>query len=226
MSDGVLYKSDGNAWTKSVCKDTTNGDSPTVPFDDGLVKHCNGSAWFTNYPMEQLYEQYFNALWTHGYKYGTGQILDEATWGNHPRCGDATADFCGMWGFDNAAIKTFVGSGIVKQIQIEVMFDDPTHSGTPSVYFSPHTYKQSTAPGSFSKTYVDEAYKTTSVFGQTGADYTRWIVMPVGSYKAGAMGGIFVHATATAGNSARYAGKTTSNGLNGFNTRLWIQVLK
>jgi hypothetical protein len=229
VTKGVVYKNNGTTWTKCTVKDTGNGTSTT--WDDGKIQHwyAGGNKWEDNYPMEQLYEQYFNVTWTHGYKWGTGQILDEATWGNHPRCGDATADFCGMWGFDNTALKNFVTStGKIQKLQIEVMFDDPTHASNPYVYFGAHTYAQSTAPTSFSQSKVN----TTSTnivyhtFVQTGADFSTWITLPITAYLSGTMGGVYVHASATAGNSARFAGKTTSNGLNAYTSRLYVQVLK
>lgn len=223
MSDGVLYKSNGSTWTKSVSKKFDG-----INVHDGVVKHSNGTTWYDNYPMEQIYEQYFNVTWTHGYKWGTGQLLDEATWGDHPRCGDATADFMGMWGFDNAALKSFVSTGVIQLMQIQVMFDDPSHSSNPYVYFGAHTYRQTTKPTTFSQSYVSTAaanivYHT---FTQTGADFSTWITLPNSAWLNGTMGGVYVHASATAGNSARFAGKTTSNGLNGYNTRLYVQVLK
>lgn len=219
MSDGVLYKASATAWTKSVAKKFS-----ATGVEDGLVKHADATAWYKNYPMEQLYDQYFDVQWTHGYN-GSGVKLDDATWGDHPRSGDATSNFYGLWGFDNAAIKAFVGTGVIQALQIEVMFDDPTHTSNPIVNFFPHTYQS--MPASYSGNYGNTTYTTQSTFVQTGADFSRWIVMPVAAYLAGSLGGIVCHApTATAGNSCRFAGKTTSNGLNGFNTRLWVQVLK
>jgi hypothetical protein len=224
MVKGVVYKCNGSTWSKSVVKDTSNGTGTT--YDEGFIQHYSATekTWHENYPMEQLYEAYFNAQWTQGYKYATGQILDTATWGDHPRCGDATANFCGLWGFDRAAMQAFVADGVVQDIQIEVMFDDPSHAGNPYVYFFPHVY--TSKPSSWSGYNANSTYKTYSQFNQTGADYTRWIKLPVGAWLGGSMGGVVVHADATAANSARFAGKTTSHSLNGFNTRLWIQVLK
>lgn len=219
MSDGVLYKSNGTTWTKSVNK-RMNGTATT----DGIVKHSNGSTWYNNYPMEQLYESYFNVTWTHGYN-GSGVKLDETTWGNHPRSGDATSNFYGLWGFDRVAMQNFVSTGIVQNIQIEVMFDDPSHTSNPVVNFFPHTY--TALPASYSGTYGNTTYTQQETFVQTGADFTRWVTLPVGAWLSGNFAGVVCHApSATAGNSCRFAGTTTSNGLNGFNTRVLIQVLK
>src|SRR3954462_12657519 len=101
MSDGVLYKASATAWTKSTCKKFS-----ATGVEDGIVKHASATAWYKNYPMEQVYEQYFNVTWTHGYN-GSGVKLDDATWGDHPRSGDATSNFYGLWGFDTTAIKSF-----------------------------------------------------------------------------------------------------------------------
>lgn len=224
MGKGVVYKSNGTTWTKSTVKDTSNTTGTT--FDDGLVKHYNAGAatWDQNYPMEQVYEAYFNVQWTQGYKYGSGQILDSATWGDHPRCGDATADFVGLWGFDRQAMKDFVGTGVLQDIQIIVMFDDPGHNGNPVCDFYPHVY--TAKPGSWSGMNANSNYKTTSTFTQTQADYTRWIKLPLGAWLSGSCGGVVVHAAATAANSARFAGKTTSHGLNSYNTQMYLKVLK
>lgn len=218
MSDGVLYKANASTWTKSVAK-KMNATAVT----DGVVKHADATTWYDNYPMEQLYDQYFNATWTKGYK-ADGTKLDLATWGDHPRSGD-TADFVGMFGFDRTAMQNFVEAGIVQAIQIEIMFDDPSHAGNPIVNFFPHVY--TSEPATWSGANANTNYTTQSTFNQTGYDFTRWIVMPVGAWLGGTMGGICVRApSATGGNSARFAGRTTSHDLNGFNTRLWIQVLK
>lgn len=220
MSDGVLYKANASAWSKSQAKKFS-----ASAVEDGIVKHADATTWYKNYPMEQYYEQYFNVTWTHGYKWGTGQILDEVTWGNHPRAGDATADFCGMWGFDYNAIASFVGTGQVTGLQIEVMFDNPSHTGNPVVYFGGHNYRASSRPGSFSQSWCNQSNIVNRTMTNTGADYETWVVLPTNAYISG-FGGIYVHASATAMNSCRFAGTATSNSLNGYNSRLWVQVYK
>jgi hypothetical protein len=220
LSDGVLYKANATVWSKSQAKKFS-----ASAVEDGSVKHADASTWYKNYPMQQTYEAYFNASWTHGYKWGTGQILDEATWGNHPRCGDATADFCGMWGFDHTAIANFIGTGVLQALQIEVMFDNPSHTGNPAVYFGKHNQKLSTHPSTFSQAWCNTTTITNKTFTNTGADYESWITLPTTLWTTD-FGGIYVHATPTATNSARFAGTTTSNGLNGYNSRLYVKVLK
>lgn len=220
MSDGVLYKANATTWSKSVAKKFN-----ASAVEDGIVKHANASSWFKNYPMEQVYEQYFNVVWTHGYKWGTGQILDEATWGNHPRAGDATADFCGMFGFDYNAIAAFISNGVIQDLQLNVYFDNPTHAGNPVVYFGKHNQKLSSRPSSFSQAWCNQSNIVNRTFNNTGADYTSWIVLPTTLW-ATDFGGIYVHASATDVNSCRLAGTTTSNGVNGFNSQLYVKVLK
>lgn len=220
MSDGVLYKFNATTPSKSQAKKFS-----ASAVEDGSIKHANASTWYKNYPMEQVYEQYFNVTWTHGYKWSTGQILDEATWGNHPRAGDATADFCGMWGFDHNAIASFISNGVLQDLQILVMFDNPTHTGNPAVNFGKHNQMVGSRPSSFSQSWCATGSAIAKTFTNTGADYSSWIVLPT-SFWTSDFGGIYVHAAATATNSCRFAGTTTSNGLNGFTSQLYVKVLK
>jgi hypothetical protein len=220
LGKGYLYKSTATTWSKSTCKYSNKAGTTML---DGTVQHSDGASWHSNYPMEQLYEQYFNVVWTQAYN-GSGVKLDAGTWGDHPRCGD-TANFRGLWGFDNAAMKSFVSGGIVQGIQIEVMFDDPSHTGNPDTIFGVHIYKSK--PTSATMDNINTLYTTASKFTQTGSDFRRWITLPTNAWIGGDMGGVAVWAAAaTAVNSARFAGDTTSHNLDAFNTRLWIQVMK
>lgn len=218
MSEGALEKSNATTWSDSICKKST-----ASAWSDGVIKHSDGTTWHDNYPMEQLYEQYFNVSWTQAYN-GTGVKLDTATWGVHPRVGD-TIGFMGFFGFDNAALKNFVGNGVVTGLQIEVMFDDPEHIQHPDVKFAAHTY--TSKPSSASWNAIKTAYFSQSKFWQTGEDFKRWVSLPVGAWSNGEMAGVAVFAAENiAANSARFAGNVTSHGLNAFNTRLFVQVLK
>ena len=217
MSDGVLYKS-GATWTASVAKKLGG----TV-ISDTVVQHSNGTTWYKNYPMTALYNQTFNVTWTAVFNW-SGVKLDNATWGSHPRSGDSIG-FIGLWGFDRTAMQNFVAAGVVQWVKITVMFDDPSHAGNPSVFFHPHVYASN--PASFSGANANMSYGTTSVFTQTGADFTRTITLPATVWLGGQMGGIVIKGSAnTAANSARFAGNVTSNGMNAYTTTLEIQVLK
>lgn len=218
MGKGELLKANATAWSKSQSQKMN-----ATTASDGKVQHANATTWFDNYPMETVQEQYFNVVWTQAYN-GSGVKLDAATWGDHPRAGDSIG-FRGLWGFDNAAMKSFVGTGTIQKLQVEVMFDDPSHAGNPSLRFGAHIYKSK--PSSANWNDINNLYTTDSQFMQTGSNYTRWITLPNAAWIDGNMGGMAVWATAnTAGNSARFAGKTTSHSMNSFNTRLLIQVLK
>ena len=217
MAKGVLYKADGSGWTKSLAK-KANGSR----WAETVVKHANGTTWYDNYPMEQLYTQKFSVVWTQGYT-GAGVKLDAATWGDHPRSGDSV-NFQGLFGFDRGAMQDFVAGGSIQAIKITVMFDDPGHAGDPTINFCPHIY--TSKPSSWSSVNLNKGYKATSKFYQTGANYTRTISLPVGAWLNGSMAGIAIYGTTAAGDSARLAGKTTSNGMSWYNTQLEIQVIK
>lgn len=217
MADGVLYKANGTTWTKSVAKKLGG-----AAISDTVVQHSNGTTWYDNFPMEQIYTQNFNVVWTQPYN-GSGVSLDPTTWGDHPRSGDSI-NFQGLFGYDRAAMQAFVASGVVQSIKITVMFDDPTHSGNPTVKFCPHVY--TTKPASFNAVNLNKTYEATSQFIQTGSDFTRQITLPVGAWLSGNMAGIAIYGAATAADSNRMAGKTTSHTLNSYTSPLEIVVLK
>jgi hypothetical protein len=218
MGKGVLWKANTANWSETICKKFT-----TTTMSDGRIRHAGTSTWYDNYPMDSLEEQYFNVVWTQGYN-ASGVKLDAATWGDHPRAGDSIG-FIGLWGFDNAAILAFLGDGTIEEISIEVMFDDPSHAGNPSLIFAPHIYHSKPASASWDN--INQTYKAYSTFNQTGSDYTRWISLPTPNLIYADIGGIAVWAASnTPANSARFAGKTTSNGMNAFNSRLRMRVTK
>src|SRR4051812_7173986 len=217
MSDGVLYKSTASTWSKSVCK-----KSSASAWTDGKVRHSNGSTWFDNYPMEQLYDQTFDVVWTQGYN-GAGAKLDAATWGDHPKSGDSI-DFKGAFGFNQNDMRAFVGNGIVQWVKIQVKFIDPAHAGDPDVWFAPHTY--TSKPPQWSEANVNTNYQTKTTYLQTGGDIVRTITFPAEAWLNGSLGGFRVDGAAEPSDSATFAGKTTSNGITAFNSRITIQVLK
>lgn len=217
MAKGVLYKFNASTWSKSQSKKM---NASTV--SDGKVRHANATTWYDNYPMEQVYTQTFNIAWTQGYN-GSGVKLDYATWGNHPRSG-GSANFQGLFGFDNTAMKNFVANGVIQSIKLTVMFDDPLHAGNPTVNFCPHDYKS--VPASWDGWHLNKNYVTTSQFVQTGYDFARTISMPIGAWLNGGMGGIAIYGTTAAADSCRFAGTTTYDGLSAYTSKLEIKVLK
>ena len=220
MSDGVLYKYNATTWSKSQAKKYN-----ASVISDGKVRHANATAWFDNYPMEQVFTDTFDVTWTQAFN-GSAVKLDSATYGNHPRSGDSV-NFHGFFGFDRPAMQAFVANGIVQSIEITVMFADPSHGGNPIVNFSPHTYlnwTEAVNAGNFNK--LNKNIKTTSTFVQTGGNFERTISLPVSAWSGGQMGGVGIWGTATAANSARFAGDITSHNLNAYTTKLEIQVLK
>ena len=222
MGNGFIYKCiDGIKWEKTTVQDT--GNSSDV-FDNGLIRHCDdGNKWYDNYPNERYYEQYFNAVWTQSYN-GNGDKLTVTAHGDHVEAG-GTAGYIGMWGFDNTAMKKFVADGAVTSLQIEVMYDDPSDDKEPTIKFAAHDRK--TEPNFADFLNIWESYETQRKFTKTDANYKSWVTLPVANWINGEMGGIAVWGlTDATANYARFAGKTTSLSLTGFNTRLFIKVFK
>lgn len=217
MGRGVIYKCiDGKRWEKTTVMDT--GNTSDV-FDEGKVRHCDdGNKWYDNYPMEAEYEKYFSATWSQGYG-KNGVKLDDKNFGDHPRAGD-TEGYIGMWGFDNAAMKSFVENGLVLSLMINVNFADPTHAGNPSLIFGPHIHK--TKPNAALWSNINQLYTAPQVFTQTGDSYSKWIYLPTAAWLGGDVGGIAVWAASNiATNYARFSGISES-----FNTRIFIKVRK
>jgi hypothetical protein len=223
MSDGYTYRcEDAQKWVKTEVKDT--GNSSDV-FNGGKIMHCHdGNKWYWNYPNERSYEQYFNVTWTQSYKWN-GDRLTVSVDGDHVRAGD-TEGYIGMWGFDNTAMKKFVADGLVQSIMIQVNYDDPSGTVTPNVYFAAHDRK--TKPNVANFLNIWESFKTQKEFINTADNYySTWVSIPIANWLDGEIGGIAVWGiTNTAANYARFAGKTTANNFNGYNTRLYIKVLK
>lgn len=223
MADGVIYKCiDGKSWEKTIVQDT--GNSSTT-FDTGTIKHCDdGKKWYWNYPMERSYEQYFNVTWSQSYKWN-GDKVTVSVDGDHVRAGD-TEGYIGMFGFDNTAMKKFVAGGLVQSLMIQVMYDDPSDTRKPNVFFAAHDRK--TKPNTANFLNIWESFKTQKEFENTSDNYySTWVYLPIANWLDGEMGGIAVWGLAnTTANYARFAGKTTANGFSGYNTRLFIKVLK
>lgn len=216
MANGAFKKCNGVAWNDSQAKKFNATAAST-----GKIRHADAANWFDNYPSNALEEKQFNATWTHAYNKNWIQ-MDTATWGDHPRCGDANAGFLGMWGFNRDAMRDFVGTSTVTKIQITVYFVDPLHGFNPVCDFYPHVYLSKT--DYFNPIRAFPEHKTTSQFIQTGADIVRTITLPASAWMGGTMGGVVVNAAQTNENSARFAGVTTSHDVIGYNTKLLLQV--
>lgn len=218
MAKGAFVKANTSTWSNTICKKFT-----TNTMNDGKIMHANMTTWSDNYPQEGLEEtQYFDAVWTQSYN-GSGVLLDPPTWGDHPRSGDSI-DFKGAWGFNRTAMTDFVGNGSIQSLQIEVKFIDPSHAGNPEVWFAPHVY--TSKPPSWNEVNVSTTYQVKSTFTQTGGNFTRWISFLPAAWMGGNMAGIRIDGRSEPSGSAVFAGKTTSNGITAFNTRLLIRVLR
>lgn len=137
MADGVLYKANASAWSKSVNK---RFNASTVI--DGNVKHANATTWFKNYPMQQYYTQQFNATWSQGWK-GDGTRLDEGVWNENIITGSTTG-FRGMLGFNQSAIQAFLAAnvdyGSVTSCRLLINCYETTTNGAPDVDIGKHSY--------------------------------------------------------------------------------------
>jgi hypothetical protein len=213
-----LLMATATTWNKSQSAKTNATER-----NDGRIQAATATGWVDVYPMETLHEQYFNATWTHGTN-GSGTMLDSATWGDHPRSGDS-ANFHGFFGFNRTALRNFVADGIVQDIQIQVRAIAVSHAGHPDARFGAHNI--TSKPSSVNISGLNKSTYQQEKFNQTGSNITRWIKIPVSLWNNGNFAGVSVWApSATAANSQRYAGLTTSHGVTGYNTRLFIQVLK
>lgn len=217
MGKGVLYKCNGTTWSKSQAKDTSNTSDI---WDNGLIKHSDGTSWFDNYPMEQLYEQTFNATWTQGYQ-GDGVALYNGTFWEHDLVVGDPLNFRSLIGFNRSAIQAFIQGGTVTQLQLLINLKSASTDGKADVYFGKHSYDTEPATYTGQGDWGDQAHKQFPVQGLGG----YWISLnPTQATQANgitAISGIAMRAaTATAEDMARFNGTTT------FTTQLKIKVLK
>jgi hypothetical protein len=215
---GDFQKDQDTTWNDTITKKFNNKAGTT-----GKVMHATSNEWHENYPQTKLYEQYFNVAWTQGYN-GSGAKLDYSVHGDHPKAGD-TFGFIGLFGFNNADLKSFVDNGEVQNIQIEVAVDSNISGVSPDIYFGSHFYWEK--PNTVNWQYIDSQYKTLTRFVNYGYDYRKWVQIPIEGWWNGTLGGIAVWGeTSTAADYARFAGKTTSHQMIAFNSRLFVKVLK
>jgi hypothetical protein len=217
MSNELLM-ANATTWKKSQSQKMT-----ATAVNDGRIQSANATTWFDNYPMEQEFTQTFNATWTHGYN-GSGVLLDLATWGDHPRSGDSI-NFHGLFGFNRTAMRDFVANGQVLSLEAEIRAIAVTHAGHPDARFGGHNF--TSKPSSLTISSLNKTTFKEEKFNQTGSNITRWVQLPVALWNGGNFAGVSVWApSATAANSQRYAGLTTSHSVTGFTSKIRIRVLK
>ena len=136
MADGKLYKFNASTWSKSVAK---KFNATTI--SDGKVRHANATTWYDNYPMEQSYTQQFTATWSQGFL-GNGTRLDDGVWQGNIITG-STTDYKGMFGFNQSAIQSFLGTGQfgnVTSARLLINCYETTDNGSPDVIVGKHSY--------------------------------------------------------------------------------------
>lgn len=136
MVKGVIYKNNGKVWSKSTVQDTGNTTSTT--WDAGLIKHWSGSTWDMNYPMEQSYVKTFNATWSQGWK-GDGTRLDAGVWKGNILVA-STTNFRGLMGFNKTDISSFVSTGVITKLRLQINCYETTLNGSPDIKIGKHSY--------------------------------------------------------------------------------------
>ena len=220
MGKGVLYKANASTWSKSQSK---KFNATTI--SDGKVRHADAGTWYDNYPMEQLYTATFSANWSNGWR-GDGVKLDEGVWQSNILVG-STTNYMGMWGFDQNAIQAFLAPnkdfGGVTSAKLWVNCYETTTNGSPDVLIGKHSYTS----------------EPSGTWNGANADYGDSVLLHVpnqalGGYvvtlkttqitlkdKRTAIGGIAIK-----GQEATNENHGKFNGVNSYNTRLEITVLK
>lgn len=219
MAKGVVYKSNGTTWSKSTVKDT--GNTTSITWDDGVIKHYGGTTWYENYPMEQIYTQTFNATWSQGWK-GDGVRLDDGVWKGNILVG-STTNFRGMLGFSQSAIASFIGSGVVQSARLLVNCYETTLNGAPDVQFGKHSYTAKPTGTWNGATNTDwGAYASLHV--NNGATGGYWVTLNAAQIRmsnGAALGGIALRgAAATDENHGKFSG------VSSYTSKLEITVLK
>ena len=217
MGKGVIYKSNGTTWSKSTVQDTGN-DTSTV-WDAGVIKHCNGTTWYDNYPMEQYYTSTFNATWSQGWR-GDGVRLDDGVWQGNILVG-STTNYRGMLGFSQSAIAAFIAGGTVTSAKLLVNCYETTLNGAPDVQFGKHTYtsKPSGTWTGQNTWWTDQA----SLHVPNGATGGYWVTLNPSQllYNGVAIGGF-----ALRGEAATDENHGKFSGVSSFTSKLQITVLK
>jgi hypothetical protein len=215
LSKGVLYKFNASSASKSQSKKMS-----ASAITDGKVRHANATTWYDNYPMEQLYTQKFVATWSQGWK-GDGTRLDDTAWFNRIIVGSTTG-YRGMYGFNQSAIASFIGSGSVQSARLHLHCRETTTNGSPDVQFGKHSYT-SEPSGTWTGQNTDWTnYSSLHVPNQAIGGY--WVNLNPSQIRlsnGNAIGGITLRAESnTAENMGHFSSYTD------FTTELEITVLK
>lgn len=219
MGNGVLYKYTTTSESKSICKKYT-----TSTESDGLIKHYDTANEYMNYPMEQYFTATFDATWSQGWL-GNGTRLDDGVWQGNILTA-STSNYRGMFGFNQGAIQAFLGSGNFGNVTSAKLFIncyETTVNGSPDVQIGKHSYS-SKPSGTWTGQNVDWGDQSSlHVPNQQLGGYMinlnpTQITLIDGRT---AIGG-FALRGATTNNEDH--GKF--NGVNSYNTRLEVTVLK
>lgn len=215
MGKGVLYKFNNSTWSKSQCKKFN-----ASAISDGKVKHGDNVNMYDNYPMEQLYTQTFNATWSNGWIWN-GTKLDDTAWYGNIITGSSTG-YRGMFGFNQASIASFIGSGVVQSARLLVNCYETTTNGSPDVQFGKHSYTSEPA-GTWTGQNVDWTnYASLHVPNKAVGGY--WVTLHpslIRMSNGAALGGIALRG---ATNTDEDMGKFS--GVSSYTTKLEITVLK
>lgn len=215
MSDGVLYKFNATTWSKSQAKKFN-----ATSISDGVVKHANASAWFKNYPMEQLYTDTFTATWSQGWR-GDGVRLDDGVWQGNILVG-STTNYRGMFGFDQSKIAAFIGSGVVQSAKLLVNCYETTTNGSPDVIIGKHAYNSKPA-GTWTEQNTDWTnLSNLHVPNQALGGY--WVTLSPSQIRL--WNGVAVGGFVLKGQAATDENHGKFNGVSSFTTKLEITVLK
>jgi hypothetical protein len=214
MSDGKLYKFNASTYSKSVAKKFN-----ASAISDGKVRHANATTWYDNYPMEQLYTDTFDAIWSQGWIWN-GTRLDDTAWYNRIITGSSTG-YRGMYGFNKSAMESFIAGGTVTKLRFHVNCYETTTNGSPDVHIGKHTYTSEPSGTWTGQNASWTDYVNLHVPNQATGGY--WVTLnPSQIYYNGAViGGI---ALKGASNTDENMGKFRS--YSEFATQLEITVLK
>lgn len=215
LSKGVIEKANATTWSDSQCKKMN-----ATTYTDGNIEHANATTWYDNYPMEQLYTDTFEAIWSNGW-IGNGTKLDDTAWYNRIIVG-STNGYRGMYGFNQSAIAAFIGSGTVQSARLHLHCYETTLNGSPDVQFGKHSYT-SEPSGTWTGENTDwTSYSSLHV--PNGAIGGYWVTLSPSQIRmsnGAALGGIALRA---ASNTDENMGKFSS--YTDFVTELEITVLK
>ena len=216
MADGVLYKFNATTWSKSQSKKMS-----ATAITEGQIRHANASTWYDNYPMEQMYTDYFNATWSQGWM-GDGTRLDDTAWYGNIITG-STTNYRGMFGFKQSDIAAFIGNGVVQSARLHIHCYETTLNGSPDVQFGKHSYTSEPGGTWNGATNTDwSGYSTLHVPNKATGGY--WVTLNPSQIRMS--NGVAIGGIALRGESATSENMGKFSGVGSYNTQLEITVLK